>query len=445
MIVTVTPAMSSAGPPEGTAATWVGMLEETVILDAPSTTELRLLGSLGYAAARLLIRADRRVRGFIEFPLQGETVPAGRVRELVHALPPAQPLDVPARLPGFTVVICTRDRASQLRPALRSVLAVDYPHLDVLVVDNAPSGPQTRDLVEQEFHDPRLRIVEEPVPGLAQARNTGLRHAEREFVAFTDDDVVVDPWWLRALAAGFARGDTVDCVSGLVPSGELRTAVQAYFDHRVSWSSNLAVRHYSLATPPADLPMFPFSVGEFGTGANFALRRNRALAMGGFDTAFGIGTRTGGGEDLDMFTRVLFAGRGLVVEPSAIVWHRHRADLGALRYQARGYGVGLGAWLTKIALNPRTALMAIWRSPTAVPRLLGKNGGAPGSAGPVGASPAEGELGRAIARVGWYETMSVARGPFAYLRQRWAGAGLIRAALRAPAPPIEPTPREVAS
>lgn len=440
MMIVVSPAMSSAGTPDWPAATWVGMVDQAVILEATPTTELCLAGAEGYGTARLLLRVNRRVRGFIEFPVHNGRVLAAGLVEQVHRLAPAQPLDPPARLPGFTVVICTRDRASQLRGALTSVLALDYPHLDVLVVDNAPSGPETRDLVEREFDDPRLSIVEEPVPGLSQARNTGLRHARREFVAFTDDDVVVDPWWLRALAAGFARGEDVDCVSGLVPSGELRTAVQAYFDGRVSWSRNLSVRQFSLAAPPADLPMFPFSVGEFGTGANFALRRTSALALGGFDTAFGVGTRTGGGEDLDMFTRVLFAGRSLVVEPSAIVWHRHRADLGALRQQARGYGIGLGAWLSKIALNPRTALMAIQRSPTALPRLLGKNG-APADSTVDGTAAAE--LGSAITKVGWYETVSVLRGPWAYLRQRWAGEGLLPVPLRTTTRQVDPTPRPV--
>jgi hypothetical protein len=210
-----------------------------------------------------------------------------------------------------------------------------------------------------------------------------------------------------------------------VPSGELRTAVQAFFDDRVSWSRNLRPRRFSIADPPAGLPMFPFSVGEFGTGANFALRRSYALGIGGFDTAFGVGTRTGGGEDLDMFTRVILAGQSLVVEPSALVWHRHRDDLAALRHQARGYGTGLGAWLTKIALNPRTAILALRRSPTALVHLFRKGGGALPDSGErmtVTASATDGALRREINRVGWYELACVARGPWAYFRQRWSGA-----------------------
>ena len=46
-----------------------------------------------------------------------------------------------------------------------------------------------------------------------------------------------------------------------------------------------------------------------GTGANFAVRRDRTLALGGFDTALGAGTQTQGGEDLDMFLRILGDGQ----------------------------------------------------------------------------------------------------------------------------------------
>src|SRR5687767_1821551 len=91
-----------------------------------------------------------------------------------------------------------------------------------------------------------------------------------------------------------------------------------------------------MADPPADPPTFPFCVGAFGTGANFALDRRTALALGAFDPALGVGTRTGGGEDIDMFTRVIREGHSLVVQPSAIVWHRHRAEPEDLIVRAPG-------------------------------------------------------------------------------------------------------------
>ncbi|GAA4266274.1 glycosyltransferase family 2 protein [Frondihabitans peucedani] len=430
--------MASPVAPEWSGAVWIGAID-VAALAAAEGDAIALADSEGYALARLLVRDGRSVLGFVELPVVdlpeiGGSIAVDDLVARVRALatPVVQP--EPIHLPSVTVVVCTRDRAEQLRSALTSVLAIDYPAFDVVVVDNAGATDATRELIRTEFTDPRVRVVSEPVPGLSRARNTGLLQATGEIVAYTDDDVVVDSQWLRALVAGFARSNDVACVTGLVPSGELRTPVQRYFDDRVSWSANLVAREFRLAEPPADLPTFPFSVGEYGTGANFALRRTDLLALGGFDTAFGVGTRTGGGEDLDIFTRVLFAGSALVVEPSALVWHRHRSDLGALRAQAVGYGTGLGAWLMKVALTPAMMRVAIRRTPSAVRRLVDKRGGtlesgtAAAATGPElqKAPEVDGvDWAKAVSKVGWVELLSVAKGPVRYLRQRWDGTGLI--------------------
>lgn len=432
--------MTSPVAPEWSGAVWIGTID-VADLQNPKGDAISLAGSDGHAQARLLVRSGRAVLGFVELPVTdlpgiGGSISVDDLASKIALLPAVDGTVDPIHLPTVTVVICTRDRADQLRGALTSVLAIDYPAFDVVVVDNAGATDATAELVRTEFSDPRVRIVREPVAGLSRARNTGLLAARGEIIAYTDDDVVVDSHWLRALVAGFARGEDVSCVTGLVPSGELRTPVQRFFDDRVSWSGNLVPRQFRLATPPADLPMFPFSVGEFGTGANFALRRSVAIALGGFDTAFGVGTRTGGGEDLDIFTRVLFAGDALVVEPSALVWHRHRADLGALRAQAVGYGTGLGAWLTKVAFTPEMMKVAIRRAPGAVRRLASKGGGTLESgeaASSVAPTPSlakapeidDTDWARAVSRVGWVELLSVAKGPVMYLRQRWDGASLI--------------------
>lgn len=407
-------AMPNTAAPDWSEALWVGNLDTKTLGDS-ERVQLREAG--GYTRARLLVREGSAVRGFIELDASDGLIARVDLDRAVGALPPARRQTDAALLLSFTVIVCTRDRAVQLRSALEAILALDYPDFDVVVVDNASRTSETSELVQREFATSGVTLVSEPVPGLSRARNTGLRAARGDIVAYTDDDVIVNPAWLTELAAGFSRDRNVDCVTGLVPSGELRTPAQGYFDGRVSWSRNLEPRTYSLANPPADLPMFPFSIGEYGTGANFALRRPAVVDLGGFDTALGVGTRTGGGEDIDMFTRVILDGRTLVMQPSAIVWHRHREDLAALRVQARGYGTGLGAWLTKLLLNPRTARMALARSPRALTRLVSLAWRKPPAI--AGGRPAaRDEWDKEIARVGWLELFSVARGPLSYALQR---------------------------
>ncbi len=423
------PAMPQGSAPEWPDARWVGDIRLDLLGDHD---RIRLQDAVGYDRARLLVRDGASVLGFVDVPSPGGLVSRAALDAAVLQLAPLprriEPVPSALGTPSITVIVCTRDRASQLRLALSAILALEYPNFTVVIVDNASKTTDTADLVRREFADPRVSLVTEPIAGLSRARNTGLAAATGEIVAFTDDDVVVDASWLTELAAAFGREPEAGCVTGLVPSGELRSRAQQYFDERVSWSRNLAPMSYSLARPPADSPMFPFSVGDFGTGANFALRRDLLLSLGGFDQALGVGTRTGGGEDIDMFTRVLLAGRALVVQPSAIVWHRHRADLSALRVQAIGYGTGLGAWLTKILLNRRTASMAMRRGPVALARLISIafHPRASSTVDRATVSSSGDELHREIRRVGMLELISVLRGPANYLMQRRADRGAER-------------------
>jgi len=411
------PAMESTGLPDWSGARWIGAVDLDCLSDH---TQLRLRNHAGYHRARLLVREGTTVRGFVDVEATAGVVQRGALEEAVACLPAAIPMSVGAAMPSVTVVVCTRDRAGLLRGSLTAIRKLDYPNFDILVVDNAPRTAETRNMVRDEFNDPGIRLITEPAPGLSQARNAGLRHAQGDIVAFTDDDVVVDEAWLREIAAGFERMPGTACVTGLVPAGELRSPAQAYFDDRVSWSKSVAPKIYSFADPPAELPKFPFCPGAFGTGANFAMDRRTALSLGGFDNALGVGTRTGGGEDLDMFTRVILEGYSLVVQPSAIVWHRHRDGLDELSAQARGYGSGLGAWLTKIFLNPKTARLALARAPRVAWNVL-QGAGAPRR--PVaGHSHAHDSWDRQLARVLRLELYSLARGPLNYLLERRAGA-----------------------
>ncbi len=75
-------------------------------------------------------------------------------------------------LPLVTVVVCTRDRVADLARCLDSLCRLDYPKLDILVVDNAPNSTATEQLVRATY--PNVRYVCEPRPGLDWARNRGV-------------------------------------------------------------------------------------------------------------------------------------------------------------------------------------------------------------------------------------------------------------------------------
>ncbi|ROP60492.1 glycosyltransferase family 2 protein [Curtobacterium sp. PhB115] len=421
-VLTLTPAMPSPDAPTWAGAAWVGAVDRQ---EALAASAVELAGAEGFRRARLLVRDGREIAGFVDVAVDasGDVDPA----ELGPALRALRATGLPAAATGtpvgrVSVVIGTRDRPDAVRRVVRSVLASEYYDFEVFVVDNAPSTSATRDVVAS-FADDRLHYVLEARPGVSRARNAGLALASGAVVAFVDDDVVVDRHWLAALADAYARDADVDCVTGLVPSGELRTPTQRYFDERVTWARNTERRVFRTSAPPADLPLFPFSVGAFGTGANMSLRRSAALALGGFDVALGPGTPARAGEDPDVFTRVLFSGGALAVEPTALVWHEHRADRAALRSQALGYGTGLGAWVAKLVLRPRTAV-AVFRRAVGALRQLGALGQGPGTdqvATPVdgvGAWTADEEFLAATAGLKRVELTAALGGPWRYVLGR---------------------------
>jgi GT2 family glycosyltransferase len=353
---------------------WVG---EVDLIDAPADRPVPRSDGKRYGAARLLVRNGGDPLALLDLELTTGTLRASQMQEAVAerlAVVPqrAEPSslrdhDSSRSTTDISVVVCTRDRPESLRATLTSVLEAEPAPFEVLVIDNAPSGDATRALVA-ELGDQRLRYIIEPVPGLSRARNRGVAEARGAIIAFTDDDVVVDRTWLTGLERGFARAPEVALVTGLVATAELETEAQQMFESSVAWSTSCAARVWDLSTPPAGDALFPYTAGQLGTGANFALKRECAGALGPFDEALGAGTPTGGGEDLDMFLRVLLCGFKLAYEPTALVWHRHRREAEALRGQMFSYGAGLSAYACKQLGAPQTRSDVARRVPRALLR-----------------------------------------------------------------------------
>lgn len=399
------PAMIRRAQPEADAV-WVGELDLARYSALPDGESLVLEEAEGYFKAKLLLRDGSKVLRFEAFSLENGSLPAGARALLLSGYETLAEAEL-TEFPLFTVAISTRERPEDLCQALATIEKLDYPNFEVLVVDNAPETDATRKVLEERY--PQVKYVLEPRKGISSARNTAILNATGQYIAFTDDDVAVDSQWLRALLRSFNQSPDISCVSGLVPSGELATKSQRYFDSRVTWSRNIEARTYRLSERYADLPAFPFSVGAYGTGANFAIRRDGAQL---FDPALGTGRMTGGGEDIDYFFRLLLAGNALVVNPDAFVWHRHRANEEALMKQALTYGSGLGAWLTKVALTPRA--WGLLPSRVAAGLYTARHlGGDPAAQGEVVAlDPQLNEQIRAA------EKRAIFKGPLLYLRER---------------------------
>jgi GT2 family glycosyltransferase len=390
----------------------------------------------GQAQARVLVRLHGETLGYLAVPLgAGGLDPAAlgrrsrdvygeRIAEHLAAEglpvdqlrpPPAGPtcpnhVDSEALV---SVVVCTRNRSAILADCLGRLRDLTYPHLEVVVVDNAPTDDSTRRVVQAVAEaDPRFRYVREPRPGLSCARNRGLAEARGDVLAYTDDDVAVDPDWVQGLLRGFRRRRDTGCVTGLVCTASITGPAEEYFDARTaSWSTRVEPQVFDLNGAGRTDALYPYSPGIFGTGASLAIDRALLLELGGFDEALGAGTLTRGGEDLDMFIRVLRADRALVYEPAAVVWHHHRADEAALLAQMYGYGTGLSAFMAKCLLDPATRWDVLRRVPLGLRRIAAIR------------SQTDARLGDAVRRPAGAmrrEFTGFLTGPFLYLRARRA-------------------------
>jgi GT2 family glycosyltransferase len=254
----------------------------------------------------------------------------------------------PAVEPGpisLTVAVCTRARTEELEGCLQSVLALRSSErsFEVLVVDNAPPDEKTHEVVGGLAD---VRYALEPVAGLDVARNRALREAGGDWVAFLDDDVVVDRGWLAGLEEAVGENPDAAAVTGLVLPWELASEAQIVFERRGGFRRGFDKLRYE---GPRRLynPLYPCGAGMFGAGCNMVLRRDVALALGGFDEALDTGPPLPGGGDLDVFYRLVRAGHPLVYEPRLLVFHKHRRGREALRRQYRTWGEGLMAFVTK--------------------------------------------------------------------------------------------------
>lgn len=259
-----------------------------------------------------------------------------------------------------TVVVATRERPESLARCLASLFAVDYPAFDLIVVDNAPVSSRTRAVVESCG----VRYVREDRRGLAAAHNAALPFVGSPIVAFTDDDVIVDRDWLAELAGAFVECPRVAATTGLIVPAELETKSQLLLEAHGRYIKGYEPRLFDLNSHRPPDPLFPFTAGTLGAGANMAFQTEFLRGIGGFDAALGTGTPARGGDDLAALFRVVMSGRTVAYRPGAVVWHHHRRDEASLAQQTYDYSVGLGAYLTSaIVHNPRALTALIRRLP----------------------------------------------------------------------------------
>jgi GT2 family glycosyltransferase len=333
----------------------VRYLIATVDVDEP----LPSLSLANFAGLALIVRRRGRLIEFILEEARGRSaVSALEVSQLIlrhagealvrdqirHERRPA----IEGRMPSVTVAICTRNRPDWVDRCLASLERLRPAPLaltegfEILVVDNAPPDERTKDVVNRR---PAVRYVVEPRPGLNFGRNRALKEARGAFLAYIDDDVVVDPGWLAGLREAWSENPDAKAFTGLVLPFALETEAQILFERRGGFRRGFDKKRFRGADPGN--PLAPCGAGSFGAGANMAFHRETVLAIGGFDEALDTGAPLPGGGDLDMFYRMARTGAPFIYEPQFALFHEHRRELAQLRRQYWTWGLAHMAFVVK--------------------------------------------------------------------------------------------------
>jgi GT2 family glycosyltransferase len=181
----------------------------------------------------------------------------------------------------ITVAIPTLGRPASALDALRSVAAeVCATPFEVLVLDNGCDS-RLAESVHMVARSARVPVVYVPVPavGLHNARHEAARRAHGDVLAYLDDDVVVERGWLTGLASSFSDSD-VHLVGGRclpIYEADAPPWLEAF------WTRNEDGTWWCGALTLIDLGPEPKDVDpQFIWGANFAIRKETLIQVGGF-------------------------------------------------------------------------------------------------------------------------------------------------------------------
>jgi glucosyl-dolichyl phosphate glucuronosyltransferase len=216
---------------------------------------------------------------------------------------------------NYSVVVCTYNRSESLRRTLKSIREVTTPNnlsWEVIVVDNN-SNDDTRlvfEEIEKNFAT-EIRYVFEDKQGISNARNRGVKESRGEIIAFADDDVIVDKYWIQCIDKAFKEHNDVVCIGGkILPIWEIS---------KPDWLNQdlytyLALLDYGDSAVYMDTPDI--------YSANIAVKSEMFKKHGVFDTNLGrIPKKLYCAEETDFLKRLLNAGEKILYHPSLIVHH----------------------------------------------------------------------------------------------------------------------------
>lgn len=191
-----------------------------------------------------------------------------------------------------SIVICTYNRLDYLKISINALLEIDFPQYEIIIVNDGSTDGTKKFL--DDLKNEKIKIVHnEHNQGVGSARNIGIKNANFEIIAFTDDDCKTSKNWLAELLKGFTD-EKIGFVIG--QTFYINKNYKGYFPERLV--SNLNAK-------------WPMS-------CNIAYRKSVFDVCGGFDNFFFKYNN----EDSEMAIRALSKGFLFNRATNAIICHQ---------------------------------------------------------------------------------------------------------------------------
>jgi len=222
----------------------------------------------------------------------------------------------------YSVVLCTHNHADRLKTTLLSLKDLQQPESawELLIINNASTDETDQVLRNTDWRpvDVPVRIINEPKLGLSNARNRGIAESTGRYLVFLDDDETPHTNWLIEYERGIRTWEP-DALGGrievLFEQGDRPPWLQ---DELLGFLGKLSHGPEEKRLTEPGTPIF---------GGNFGFRKTVFETIGRFDDSLGRkGKNNTGGEDTEIYRRMIET--GLIVRwiPDAIIYHRIQAS-----------------------------------------------------------------------------------------------------------------------
>lgn len=224
--------------------------------------------------------------------------------------------------PLVSIVVPTYARERVLCDTLMCLLQQDYPHCEILVVDQSRQHePETVAFLASVRN--RIRLTRLPEPNPSAARNHGMRMSTGEIVVFFDDDFHIPKDTISKLVSTYTDLQVGGACGIVIHPNQTEQAARAEYAQKLGVGTLNAAANLQDKIKIADM------IGGF-----MSFRKEVFERVGMFDVWLGMQPIVSG-EDYDMSRRAVLSGYSLYLNPSIVTWHLSATEGGTGRSARR--------------------------------------------------------------------------------------------------------------